>query len=158
MRVSRSGAVRSAMRPHSKRLRRRSSRVVICLGGRSRGQDDLLAVLVDRVEGVEELLLRALLVGDELDVVDEEQVDAPVARPELVDRALLDAGDELVGELLARGVDDPLAREARDDGVPDRMHEVRLAQAHPAVEEERVVGLARALRDREAGGVGKPVG
>ncbi len=35
MRVSRSGAVRSAMRPHSKRLRRRSSSVMICLGGRS---------------------------------------------------------------------------------------------------------------------------
>ena len=35
MRVSRSGAVRSAMSPHSKRLRRRSSRVMICLGGRS---------------------------------------------------------------------------------------------------------------------------
>ena len=35
MRVSRSGAVRSAIRPHSKRLRRRSSSVVISLGGRS---------------------------------------------------------------------------------------------------------------------------
>ena len=35
IRVSRSGAVRSAMRPHSKRLRSRSSSVVICLGGRS---------------------------------------------------------------------------------------------------------------------------
>ena len=35
MRVSRSGAVRSAMRPHSKRLRRRSSSVMICFGGRS---------------------------------------------------------------------------------------------------------------------------
>ena len=67
------------MRPHSKRLRSRSSSVVISLGGRSDGEDDLLAVLVDRVEGVEELLLGPLLVGDELDVVDEQQVDAPVA-------------------------------------------------------------------------------
>ena len=128
------------MRPHSKRLRRRSSSVVMSFGGRSRGQDDLLAVLVDGVERVEELLLRPLLVGDELDVVDEEQVDAPVARAELVDRALLDARDELVRELLARGVDDALAREARHDGVADRVHEVRLAEAHAAVQEERVVG------------------
>ena len=44
-------------------------------------EDDLLAVLVDRVERVEELLLRPLLVGDELDVVDEEEVDPPVAVP-----------------------------------------------------------------------------
>jgi len=37
------------------------------------GDDDLLAGLVEVVEGVEELLLRALLAGDELDVVDEQQ-------------------------------------------------------------------------------------
>ena len=35
MRVSRSGAVRSAMSPHSKRLRSRSSSVAISFGGRS---------------------------------------------------------------------------------------------------------------------------
>ena len=35
IRVSRSGAVRSAIRPHSKRDRSRSSRVRIALGGRS---------------------------------------------------------------------------------------------------------------------------
>ncbi len=35
MRVSRSGAVRSAISPHSKRERSRSSRVRIALGGRS---------------------------------------------------------------------------------------------------------------------------
>jgi hypothetical protein len=58
---------------------------------------------------VEELFLRPLLVGDELDVVDEEQVDPAVAGPELVDLALLDRGDELVRELLARRVDDPFA-------------------------------------------------
>ena len=61
------------------------------LGRPVAGEDDLLAVLVDRVEGVEELLLRALLVGDELDVVDEQQVDLAVAGPEVVDAALLDA-------------------------------------------------------------------
>jgi hypothetical protein len=49
------------------------------------GEDDLLAVLVDRVEGVEELLLGPLLVGDELDVVDEQQVDASVPVSEVVD-------------------------------------------------------------------------
>src|SRR3990172_4920655 len=37
------------------------------------------------------------------------------------------------------------------------MHEVRLAEADPAVEEERVVGVARSLGDRQGGGVGEPV-
>ena len=158
MRVSRSGAVRSAMRPHSNRLRSRSSRVVICLRRSVGRQHDLLALVVDGVEGVEELLLGPLLVGDELDVVDEQQVDPPVARPEVVDPALLDAGDELVGELLAGDVDDALAREARDDRVADGVHQVRLAQADAAVQEERVVGVARALGDRQARGMGEAVG
>ena len=158
MRVSRSGAVRSAIRPHSNRLRSRSSRVRIAFGGRSRAQDDLLAVLVDRVERVEELLLGPLLVGDELDVVDEEQVDPAVAGPELVDLALLDRGDELVRELLGRRVDDALARELGDDLVADRVHQVGLAEAHAAVQEQRVVGVARALRDRQARRVGEAVG
>ena len=158
IRVSRSGAVRSAMRPHSNRLRSRSSRVRIAFGGRSERQDDLLAVLVDRVERVEELLLRPLLVGDELDVVDEEEVDPPVAGAELVDLALLDRGDELVGELLAGRVDDALARELGDHLVADGVHQVGLAEADAAVQEERVVGVARALRDRQARRVGQAVG
>jgi hypothetical protein len=45
---------------------------------------------------VEELLLGPLLVGDELDVVDEEEVDPAIAGAELVDLALLDRRDELV--------------------------------------------------------------
>ena len=158
IRVSRSGAVRSAMSPHSNRLRSRSSRVRIAFGGRSERQHDLLAVLVDRVERVEELFLRPLLVGDELDVVDEQQVDPPVAGAELVDLALLDRGDELVGELLAGRVDDALARELGDDLVADGVHQVGLAEAHAAVQEERVVGVARALGDRQAGRVREAVG
>ena len=158
MRVSRSGAVRSAMRPHSKRraqpLLERQDR----LRRPVRAQDDLLAVLVDGVERVEELLLGPLLVGDELDVVDEEQVDPAVAGPELVDLALLDRGDELVGELLGRRVDDALARELGRHLVADGVHQVGLAEAHPAVQEERVVGVARALRHRQARRVGEAVG
>jgi hypothetical protein len=38
------------------------------------GKDDLAAVAVEVVEGVEELLLRAVLAGQELDVVDEEDL------------------------------------------------------------------------------------
>jgi len=39
--------------------------------------------LVEIVEGVEELLLGTLLARDELDVVDEQEIDGPVLRPEL---------------------------------------------------------------------------
>ncbi len=113
---------------------------------------------MDGIERVEELLLRPLLVRDELDVIDEQQVDAPVARPEVVEATLLDAGDELVGELLAGDVDDALAREAGDDGVADGVHQVGLAEADAAVQEQWVVGVTGALRDRQARGVCEAIG
>ena len=133
MRVSRSGGVRSAMRPHSNRERRRSSRVVIAFGG-------------------------PLALGDELDVVDEQHVDAAVAVSEVLHALLADGVDEVVRELLAGGIQDPLARELRGHRVADGVHQVRLAQSHPAVEEERVVGMPRPLRHGEGGGVRQPVG
>jgi hypothetical protein len=43
------------------------------------GDDDLLVGVVEGVERVEELLLRPLLVLQELDVVDEEDVDVAIA-------------------------------------------------------------------------------
>ena len=47
--------------------------------------DDLLLRVVQRVERVEELVLRAFLAGDELDVVDEQHVDRAIALAELED-------------------------------------------------------------------------
>ena len=44
---------------------------------------DLLLRVVQRVERVEELVLRAFLARDELDVVDEQHVDAAVALAEI---------------------------------------------------------------------------
>ena len=44
-------------------------------------QHELGAGALERVEGVEELLLGTRLALEELDVVDEQDADAPVARP-----------------------------------------------------------------------------
>ena len=49
------------------------------LGRQVRGDDDLLVGVVQRVEGVEELLLGLLLALQELDVVDQQDVDVAVA-------------------------------------------------------------------------------
>jgi hypothetical protein len=82
MRVSRSGGWTSVIRPPLERgaqpvLQGRQ------LLGRPVGADhDLLAGVVEGVEGVEELLLRPLLVLEELDVVDEQDVDVAVAPAE----------------------------------------------------------------------------
>ncbi len=78
MRVSRSGGCTSVMRPHSKRVRMRSSMPSRLRGTDVGGDDHVLARVVQRVERVEELLERLFLALQELDVVDEEDVDFAV--------------------------------------------------------------------------------
>ena len=102
---------------------------------------------------MEELLLRRFLPREELDVVDEEDVGGAVAVLELERRGVLDRVDHLVHELLGRDEEDPLAGSLLTDVVPDGVHEMRLAEPDAAVEEERVVARAGALRHRLADGV-----
>ena len=47
---------------------------------------------------MEELFLRALLVGEELNVVDEQHINLAEARTERLSAALLNARDELIRE------------------------------------------------------------
>ena len=70
-RVSSSGAWMSATRPHEKRETSRSSMRCELLRVLVARDDDLLVGVVERVERVEELFLRLLAAGEELDVVDE---------------------------------------------------------------------------------------
>ena len=158
MRVSRSGAWMSVRRPHSNRpqpfLERRD------LARWSIGRDDdLSAAFVQRVEGVEELLLDPLLALDELDVVDEQHVVVAVAALEPLDPrpALAHGVDELVHERLARHVARGETARVLADVMADRLEEVCLAESGAPVDEERFVGLRRRLGDRERRCVGEPV-
>ena len=91
-----SGGCSSAVRPHSKRETRRVSRFAISDGWPIAREDDLLVTVEERVEGVEEFLLRALLAGEELDVVDQQHVGLPVALAEFDQGVVLDRVDEFV--------------------------------------------------------------
>src|SRR4030095_8924033 len=100
------------------------------------GQHDLLVGVVQRVEGVEELLLGLGLALQELDVVDEEYVDLAVAALERLLALVLDRVDELVGELFTRDVADLRAGVEAADVVAHRVQEVGLAESAVAVDEE----------------------
>ena len=65
------------------------------------GEDDLAAAVVERVEGVEELLLGLGLALEELDVVEQQHVDVAEAELEGVGVAGAERGEELVREGLA---------------------------------------------------------
>ncbi len=55
---------------------------------------------------MEELLLRGLLAGDELDIVYQQKVCHAVLHAEVLGAAGADGGDQLIGELLAGNVHD----------------------------------------------------
>ena len=111
------------------------------------GEDDLLLSFQQRVEGVEEFLLAAVLAGEELDVVDHQRIDRAVRLLELVDGVVLQGTHHVTDESLAVHVGDPRARARCPDPVGNRMHEMGLAEADPAIEEQRVVGATRILGD-----------
>src|SRR5262249_46530105 len=82
---------------------------------------------------------------EEVDVVHEEEVGFAKTPPEICRGSVLNGGDELVGELLRSDEGDSGVRPPFEDVVPDGLHEVRLAEAGVAVDEERVVDLAWCL-------------
>ena len=120
--------------------------------------DDLPAGLVERVEGVEELLLDPLLVLEELHVVDQQHVVGAVALLEPLDALVAEAVDEVVHERLRGDVAAGEAAAVVGDEVRDRVQEVRLAEARVPVDEERVVGLGGRFGDGERRCVRKAVG
>ena len=122
-------------------------------------QHDLLAGLVERIEGVEELLLGHFLALQEVHVVHQEHVHvAPVLPAELRHVPPVDALDDLVDELLGAHIGDPGLGLAGDHGVGDGLHQVRLAEAGGTVDEERVVRLPGRLGHGMCGCGGQFVG
>ena len=101
------------------------------------------------VERMEELFLGRLFARDKLDIVHQQDIDRAVLGAELVGGAVANGVDNIIGELLRGDV------EHRQPGLhplmADGVQEVGLAQSHAAIEEERVVRLARCLRDGQGG-------
>ena len=102
------------------------------------------------VEQVEELLLRARLVAEELDVVDEQEVERPVVALELVERLVL-VGPHDVGHVgLGMDIADPGVGVGAQNVIADCLDEMCLAEPHAAIHEQRVVrgGMLRDLETR----------
>ena len=105
------------------------------------------------VERVEELLLRALPAGEQLHVIEDQDVDPPEALLELAHPVVAQRGDQVVDEGLRREVADLQGGLLLLDLVADGVHQVRLAETHTAVDEERVVVVTGLARDRLRGGM-----
>ena len=121
------------------------------------GEHDLLAGRVQGVEGVDELLLGALLALEHLDVVDQQRVELAIAGLERLRALAPQRRDELGREPLGGRVVDLELGVVAAQVLDDRAQQVGLAEARRAMEEERVVGLARELGDRQCRRVREPV-
>ena len=121
------------------------------------GEDELAAAFVEGIEGVEELLLGRVLALEELDVVDEQDVEVAVSLLEALGAAATQGRDELVGEALGGRVADLELGRVNPQVVGDRDQQVGLAEPRRPVQEERVVGLRRRLRDSQRRRMGEPI-
>ena len=99
------------------------------------------------VKGMEEALLGLLFIGDELDIIDEEQVDAAVLVSEVFGFPFAYCIDELIGELLGGDVDE--VEVVLTHQVADGVEQVALAQAGAAIDEQGVVAAAGVFRHAE---------
>ena len=123
------------------------------------GKHDLLFLLVQGVEGVEQLFLAGVLAGDELHIVHQKQIHAAVLVPELLHiNAPAEVADELVYKVLALDVEDTEAGMILSHPVGDGVEQMSLAQAGLPVDEQGVIGPARLVRHLLGGGEGEFVG
>ena len=90
-------------------------------GGSVARKDDLLVAVMQGAEGVEKLFLGALLAGEELDIVDHQDIGLAVALTEGDQGVILDGVDKLVGELLAAEINHTGILLCGEDVVADRL-------------------------------------
>ncbi len=121
------------------------------------GQDHLLLTLEQRVEGVEEFFLRAVFSRKKLNIVDHETIQRSIGRFEIVDGVVLQRSHHVAHEALAVHVGQARLAVAFLEPVRHRVHQVRLAQTHAAINEQGVVRPARISRDLNRRGLGELV-
>ena len=117
------------------------------LGESIAGNDHLRVSLVERVESMKKLFLRAALVGEKLDIVDQQRIEAAIRILEVVHAAVLQGFDHVRDEALAIDIEDIGVRIVFANLVADRMHEVGFPETHPAVDIQGVVLGARVTAD-----------
>ncbi len=131
--------------PPANRWISRSSSASISPGGAVAGQHDLAPGGEHRVGHPQQLGLHLAPVGQELDVIQQQEVDLGEPAPVGVALAGGDGGVKGLDEIVEGEVLDAEIRIDGHGGVPHRHLEVGLAQSGAAVDEQRVVDRARGL-------------
>ena len=116
-----------------------------------RRQDDLTAGVVESVEQVKELFLRSFATGKELNVVDDQHVDASHPLLELAHAVAGDRVDQAIRERVGADELNTLRGVAFDDCVADGVDEMGLTEPHASEYEKWIVQRSRATGDGDGG-------
>jgi hypothetical protein len=128
------------------------------LGVGVRGHHDVALLGQQRFEGVEELFLCAVLVGKELHIVDQQQIQRVVAVLEFVKSLALVGLNHIRNKLFGVDVENFGVGPVLQQLVAHGVHQVGLAQADAAVDEQRVVQMPRHAGHMHGGGARHAVG
>lgn len=112
--------------------------------------DDLLIELVEGVKDMEKLGLSLFSARKELDIIDDEEIDALVIVLELIDFLIFYGIDELGREAFRGDIFYLFLRMVFGELIADRLEEMCFPEPDAAIDEEGVVHHSRVLGDREA--------
>ena len=119
------------------------------------GEHDARPAQLDLVEAVQKLLLRRLLVRDEVHIIDRQQIELTDPPAEALELVRAHRGDVFVGELLAGRVQHVRIGMMLEEAPAHALKQVRLAQAARAVQKQRRARLGLVVGEALRGGVGE---
>src|ERR1700683_3206106 len=122
-----------------------------------RRDHNLLLLVIQRVEGVEELFLSTLACRDELNVIHHQHIHGSETIPKVAHAVESQRGNYFIREFLRTQIRQPQGRAAFLQRMPNSLHQVRLAQPPPAIKKQRVVGFRRLFRNGQRSGMSKLV-
>ncbi|MNJ36515.1 hypothetical protein D3C77_313060 [compost metagenome] len=88
---------------------------------------------MQRIEGMEEFLLRGFFTCQKLNIINKQNIDIPVFVPETLRPVVSNGINEFIRELLRRDIYYLAARAMLQNIMSDRMHQVRLSQTYATV-------------------------
>lgn len=107
------------------------------------GQDDLLMRIIESIEGMEEDFLQSFFSGEEMHIIDQQDIDTAKVVSEIRQGFVVEGIDIEVAEFLTEEIFDFGAFLILANCLRDRLQQVGFPEAGGAVDEKRVVNSSR---------------
>jgi len=122
------------------------------------GQNDLFVSGIDGVEGMEEFFLGGFFTGQEMDIVDDQQVGLAKSLAEIIKFSGFEGKDKLIGEFLAGDIKAAGLRAGIHYFITNALEQMGFSQPATAMDKERVEMGSGFGHDGFSGAKGELVG